>query len=108
MKCYFYDADGYLCGLTSNETDARETALRKNLLWATGDPPATMEYRPETLTTGELRRRGYKDNASFQEDYLDGIVKLASPDPLVVAEGQAQIAKYQQDCLAVKARYPKS
>jgi len=39
--------------------------------------------------------------------YLDGVVKSASTDPFVKAEGQAQVAKYLADCLAVKAKYPK-
>ena len=39
-------------------------------------------------------------------DFLDGQVKASSSDPTVAAAGQAQIAAYQQACLAVKAKYP--
>ena len=49
---------------------------------------------PPELTYAELRRREYPSMA----EYLDGIVK----------GDQAQIDKYIADCLAVKAKYPKS
>ena len=40
-------------------------------------------------------------------DLADGMVKQSSTDPLIKAEGDAQVAKYFADCLAVKALYPK-
>lgn len=39
--------------------------------------------------------------------YLDGVVKQHSQDPVVVAEGVAQVAEYAAMCLAVKAAVPK-
>ena len=41
------------------------------------------------------------------EKSLDAQSKMTSPDVLLQAKGQAQLAKYYADCLAVKARFPK-
>ncbi len=38
-------------------------------------------------------------------DYLDGQAKLS--DPALAVEGQLQIQKYLDDCIAVKQRFPK-
>lgn len=40
-------------------------------------------------------------------DFADGFAKSKSSDPIIAAEGVAQMEKYAQDCLAVKAKYPK-
>ena len=40
-------------------------------------------------------------------EYLDAQVKLLSGDKNLSQEGQAQLDKYVQDCLAVKVRFPK-
>lgn len=40
-------------------------------------------------------------------DYLDAQVKLLLGDSKLVAEGQDQLDKWVQDCLAVKARFSK-
>ena len=48
---------------------------------------------PKPLTYAQKRKLEYPS----MEDYLDGIVK----------NDQAQIQKYIDDCLAVKAKYPK-
>ena len=41
------------------------------------------------------------------EDYLDAQVKKSSLDPVLIAEGIEQEAKYFADCLAVKELFPK-
>lgn len=40
-------------------------------------------------------------------DFIDGMVKAASPDPLVATAGDIQVQAYCDACLAVKATYPK-
>jgi hypothetical protein len=50
-----------------------------------------------------LRQEAYPPMA----DYLDAHVKLSTADPVLQAEGQAQLDQYYADCLAVKARFPK-
>ena len=42
-----------------------------------------------------------------QADLIDGMVKQSSPNPVMKAEGDAQVAKYFADCLAVKNEFPK-
>ena len=37
----------------------------------------------------------------------DGLAKQSSTDPVMKAEGDAQVAKYYADCLAVKNEFPK-
>jgi len=51
----------------------------------------------------ELRMAEYPD----YRELLDAEVKINSGDEALIAEGQAQKAKYIADCLAVKAKYPK-
>jgi len=41
------------------------------------------------------------------EDFIDGMVKVHSPDPATSATGDAQVAEYCAACLAVKAAFPK-
>ena len=41
-------------------------------------------------------------------EYLDAQVKLAQADPTIKAEGQAQLQKYFDDCMAVKRLFPKT
>lgn len=40
-------------------------------------------------------------------EYLDAVVKCASTDEAIRAEGEAQLSAYVAACLAVKAKYPK-
>lgn len=40
-------------------------------------------------------------------DLADALVKIASGDPDMVADGEAQKAAYVANCLAVKAAHPK-
>lgn len=51
----------------------------------------------------ELRAKEYPSYT----DYMDGFAKSKSSDSEIAAEGVAQMEKYAQDCLAVKAKYPK-
>lgn len=51
----------------------------------------------------ELRKRDYPPIF----DYIDAKVKQGSMDTAVQLEGVAQEQKYIQDCLAIKAKYPK-
>lgn len=66
------------------------------------EEPKEPEETPEP-TYQELRAMEYPD----LREYLDGMVKMHSPDPLIVVEGTNQVDKYVADCLAVKAKYPK-
>lgn len=50
-----------------------------------------------------IRKQFYPD----LEDKADAEVKLSSTDPTMQAAGQAQLDKYNADCLAVKTRFPK-
>jgi hypothetical protein len=50
-----------------------------------------------------LRKQEYPDPM----EYNDAKVKQASSIPEIQAEGVAQEQKYLDDCLAVKAKYPK-
>ena len=56
--------------------------------------PVLIEIETPELTYAELRKSEYPEIT----DYLDGIVK----------NDQEQIEKYIADCLAVKAKYPKT
>lgn len=40
-------------------------------------------------------------------DFIDGMVKINSPDPDVQAEGDAQVQAYCAACLEIKAQFPK-
>ena len=64
-----------------------------------------------TVTQQEIMLVEY---ASFrQREYpnplvmIDALVKKGSDDPDLQAEGELQYQKYVEDCLAVKAKYPK-
>lgn len=41
------------------------------------------------------------------EDLADAMVKIHAPDPETTATGEEQLQRYCEECLAVKARYPK-
>ena len=53
-------------------------------------------------TYAERRRAEYPSIT----DYADAKVKQGSLDPVIQEEGRQQEAKYVNDCLAVKAKYP--
>ena len=55
-------------------------------------------------TYADLRRPEYPQMA----DYFDAKVKQSSGDPVMQKAGIEQEKKYYADCLAVKAKYPKS
>jgi len=65
----------------------------------------TQSYRNQraALAYQAIRAQHYPPIA----DYLDAKVKQGSTDPVLQAEGLAQEKKYIDDCLAVKAAYPK-
>ncbi|GAG01954.1 unnamed protein product [marine sediment metagenome] len=52
----------------------------------------------------DRRRVAYPDPMELN----DGLVKQHSSDPDIQAEGDAQVAKYYEDCLKVKEDIPKS
>ena len=52
----------------------------------------------------EKRSAEYPD----YRDYLDAKVKQSSTDTAMQTEGQQQEKKYLADCLAIKAKYPKT
>jgi len=60
----------------------------------------TKETAPTYL---QLRAQAYPSH----EVLLDGLVKLSSSDPVIKADGVAQVDKYYADCLSVKTLYPK-
>ena len=71
--------------------------------WLNGTPPIAKELILEKISelqaqyeAKQYQRDRAKEYPDFK-DYLDGIVK----------GNQAQIQKYINDCLAVKAKYPK-
>ena len=51
----------------------------------------------------DLRAKAYPPQSVLS----DGQVKQTSADPVIKASGDAQVAKYYSDCLAVKAQFPK-
>lgn len=51
----------------------------------------------------DLRSKAYPSML----DYIDAQVKKSSSDPDVQQQGEQQEQKYLDDCLAVKAQYPK-
>ena len=61
------------------------------------DPDPVPTYR-------DLRAAAYPDYREF----IDGMVKVHSPDPVISAEGDAQVRQYCEACLAVKALIPKT
>jgi len=63
--------------------------------------PDTTQWRKDNYAA--LRKQSYPDVTEF----LDAQVKLASDNPTLKEEGQLQLKVYAQDCLAVKARFPK-
>lgn len=62
------------------------------------EPPV---YEP---TYAEKRAAEYPPIA----DFLDAQVKINSGDAEMVAEGQEQLSAYYTNCLAIKAKYPKT
>ena len=54
-------------------------------------------------TYADLRRAEYPPFI----DLIDGMVKQQSPDSIIKAEGDAQVATYYTDCLLVKENIPK-
>lgn len=69
---------------------------------AAGNAPDPADPLP-VPTYQELRAPLYPD----YRDFLDGMVKVHSPDPTIAAEGDAQVRLYCEACLAVKVKYPK-
>lgn len=68
-------------------------------------PETPEEPTPEVeLSYKEKRQMEYP---SFLE-YLDGFVKSQSENTEIKEEGEVQLKKYVADCLAVKAKYPKT
>lgn len=67
------------------------------------EPEKEAEAEEIELTYADKRAAEYPD----ARIYLDGIVKAHSDDIEVQEEGKAQVQKYIEDCLAVKAKYPK-
>lgn len=63
----------------------------------------TETYVEPVLTYAEKRAEAYPSPA----EYLDAQVKIASGNLTLVAEGQLQLKAYVEECLAVKAKYPK-
>lgn len=63
-----------------------------------------VDPEPVVLTYAEKRAVEYP----YMSEYLDAQVKINSGDADLVAEGQTQLAAYYADCLAVKAKYPKT
>ena len=70
---------------------------------AAGNTPLPADPLP-VPTYQELRAAAYPDF----KDFLDGMVKVHSPDPEISAEGDAQVRQYCEACLAVKALIPKT
>ena len=60
-------------------------------------------YTAPELTYAQHRAEEYPDPREF----LDAQVKIASGNLMLEAEGQLQLKAYVEECLAVKARYPK-
>lgn len=63
----------------------------------------TETYVEPVLTYAEKRAEAYPSPT----EYLDAQVKIASGNLTLVAEGQLQLKAYVEECLAVKAKYPK-
>ena len=70
---------------------------------AEGNTPLPADPEP-VPTYRDLRAAAYPDF----KDFLDGMVKVHSPDPVISAEGDAQVRQYCEACLAVKALIPKT
>jgi hypothetical protein len=80
--------------LRQNALDAGYFESDFEVKWVTEEEWATIQEKNKpVLTYADLRRAEYPS----QFDYLDGIVK----------NDLTQIQKYVNDCLAVKAKYPK-
>jgi hypothetical protein len=106
---YLYDADGDACGYTSSYADAQQAAFEEGLTVSESKPindPDLYDKTPPP-TVIQQRFRAYRVDTNFEGDFLDGMVKVHSTDPVLQAEGQAQLDKYYADCLAVKDRFPK-
>ena len=65
--------------------------------------PTTIQKTRALRLVRRLRERAYPPIA----DYLDGVVKTTSPDPVIQAEGKTQMAAYCAACLRVKQAHPK-
>lgn len=94
-------------------TEAQKTAVQEivDVHIERGAPPdSEKEYVYQGGKWKEIN--GHFKSRQFEYppmvDYLDGVAKASSSNPVVKAEGEAQIAQYCADCLAVKAKYPKS
>jgi hypothetical protein len=83
------------------EPDDQLNAIISTYLFDSGIEQTIEQWRIENYS--DLRRWAYPG----KEIYLDAQVKLSSPDPMLQAEGQAQLDQYFADCLAVKKRFPK-
>lgn len=72
------------------------------VIQAENEAKAKAEYEA-SLTYKDKRAQAYPP----LQDLADGIVKQHSDDPIIKAEGDAQIAEYAAKCLAIKASIPK-
>lgn len=100
---YILPADSTLKAPPSELEEGFQWKFLNGDWYASEIPKPEKEPEPVELTYQEKRASEYP--SIF--DYLDGIVKSHSEDQSVHEEGFAQIEKYIQDCLAVKAKYPK-
>jgi hypothetical protein len=72
---------------------------------------AYIDQEELNITVGQFRVLQYSDLRAVDypdsKERDDAQAKLFSTDPVIQAEGQAQLDQYYSDCLAVKARFPK-
>ena len=82
--------------------------LYNTLFMAVGDKPTYTQIE-EALQAHDLANVHQQRKCAYPPvaTYLDAQVKIASDDPAMQTEGQAQLAAYLSACLAVKTTYPK-
>lgn len=82
--------------------------LYNTLFMEVGDKPTYAQIE-EALQAHDLAQVHQQRKTAYPpvEAYLDAQVKIASSDPTLQADGQAQLAAYLTACLDVKTAHPK-
>lgn len=96
---FFKDTGG---GLHFLEDSSFEHLLPLGCIKIT-DSEASEVYAPQKTSYQALRAAEYP----LITDFIDGMVKMHSENPLMQLQGQEQISNYYSSCLGVKERIPK-
>lgn len=100
----------YVCHIITPDHDPETQVIDGDVRTFDAEAKAwTITKTVRAMTAAELADRCRAQRAAEYPDfraYLDGMAKASSADPTIRAAGEAQVAAYYAECLAVKAARP--